>query len=308
MTNITVLDNAELKMTAEDVAMLQALYSRSGDSVTGHLEKVKNTGSGNFMKSYYVGYGHRSIGDCGTTTIFIEGVSSLAAKAIQDNKLYRGQETSSRYVSFENQPIFDPIKTEDSKQIIVQWMMLYKMYLPRVIEGLKAKHPLASYDTTETIWLNTISAKAFDICRGFLPVGMTTQLSWHTDLRQASDKCFKLLNHPLKEIRDLAFEILTQLTIKYPSSFDEKRINNHIDHYSIKGRYAFEIAAKENYLDLNLRDFGQQIVTEEAPIIKWTDNIDVEELNLNEINILRSRPKGMELPKSLEKYGTVNIK
>ncbi|MCI5138224.1 MAG: hypothetical protein D3922_07370, partial [Candidatus Electrothrix sp. AR1] len=81
----------------ESSAMMQALYSRSSSSVENHIEQVRKTGSSNFMKSYYVGYGHASIGDCGTTTLFIESVSILAAKAIQDNPLYSGQETSTRY-------------------------------------------------------------------------------------------------------------------------------------------------------------------------------------------------------------------
>lgn len=68
----------------EDEAMLQALYSRSAASVSEHLQKLAKTGSGKFMEQFYVGYGHASIGDCGTTTLFFENVSTLAAKAIQD--------------------------------------------------------------------------------------------------------------------------------------------------------------------------------------------------------------------------------
>ena len=59
----------------EDTAMMQALYSRSAESVVTHAEKVKQSGSGKFMEKFYVGYGHASIADCGSTTIFIEGVS-----------------------------------------------------------------------------------------------------------------------------------------------------------------------------------------------------------------------------------------
>src|SRR5262245_27953558 len=92
-------------LTPEDVAMLQALYSRSAESVDVHLEKVKETGSGRFMESYYVGYTHKSIADCGSTTVFIEGVSMLAAKAIQDWPLYSGQETSTRFIDFSKQPL-----------------------------------------------------------------------------------------------------------------------------------------------------------------------------------------------------------
>ena len=83
MTDIFVIDDQH----PEDLAMLQALYSRSPASVVSHLDKLKQSGSGKFMDQYYVGYGHASIGDCGATTLFIEQVSMLVAKAVQDNPL-----------------------------------------------------------------------------------------------------------------------------------------------------------------------------------------------------------------------------
>src|SRR5680860_519895 len=83
----------------QDTAMMQALYSRSGESVEEHVKKVKESGSGKFMEKFYVGYGHASIADCGSTTIFLEGVSMLAAKAVEDWPLFSGQETSSRYIN-----------------------------------------------------------------------------------------------------------------------------------------------------------------------------------------------------------------
>ena len=97
------------ELLPEDVAMLQALYSRSPASVDSHLDKVEEVGSGKFMDRYYVGYGHRSIGDCGTTTMFIEGVTMLTAKAIQDWPLYSGQESSTRYMDFSTAEFNDPV-------------------------------------------------------------------------------------------------------------------------------------------------------------------------------------------------------
>ena len=64
------------------------------------------------MSQFYVGYGHKSIGDCGSITIFIEGCSMLAAKAIQDTKLYNGQEASTRYIDFSQQAMINPLGTE----------------------------------------------------------------------------------------------------------------------------------------------------------------------------------------------------
>ena len=91
MPEIFVIDGHDVP-SPEDTAMLHALYSRSPKSVQEHLKQVREKGSSAFHKKFYVGFGHKSIGDCGTTSIFIENVSMLAAKAIQDNPLYNGQE------------------------------------------------------------------------------------------------------------------------------------------------------------------------------------------------------------------------
>src|SRR3989338_1872863 len=109
----------------EDTAMMQALYSRSAASMAEHVEQVRKTGSGKFMEKYYVGYGHASIADCGSTTIFIEGVSMLVAKAVQDWPLYSGQETSSRYIDMSKQAIVDPVGTLLSRTILDSWMAFY---------------------------------------------------------------------------------------------------------------------------------------------------------------------------------------
>ena len=126
----------------ESSAMMQALYSRSSASVAQHIEQVRKTGSADFMKSYYVGYGHASIGDCGTTTLFIEGVSILAAKAVQDNPLYSGQETSTRYIDFSKQPLIDPVHTEESQEILSKWIEFYTASTEAVRSHLKDRFPL----------------------------------------------------------------------------------------------------------------------------------------------------------------------
>ncbi len=121
MAKIFIFD----EFNPEDNAMLQALYSRSASSVVEHVEKVKKCGSGKFMETFYLGYGHSSIADCGSTTIFIEKLSILADKAIQDWPLYSGQETSTRYIDMSRQEIIDPVDTEESKAILDNWMNFY---------------------------------------------------------------------------------------------------------------------------------------------------------------------------------------
>lgn len=204
-------------LSPEDVAMLQALYSRSAESVDVHIEQVKKTGSGKFMSSYYVGYGHKSIADCGSTTLFLEGVSLLAAKAIQDWPLYSGQETSTRYIDMSKQPIIDPVGSPNSKVILDRWMTFYRANIARVDAEVRRRHPLRDHEDVDK-YTRAVKARTFDIMRGFLPAGITTQLSWHTNLRQASDHLDLLELHPCPEIASIGSDIAVALALKYPSS------------------------------------------------------------------------------------------
>jgi thymidylate synthase ThyX len=204
-------------LNPEDIAMLQALYSRSAESVDVHLEKVKQTGSGKFMSNFYVGYGHKSIADCGSTTLFIENVSLLAAKAIQDWPLYSGQETSTRYIDMGKQSIVDPYGTFESKRILDRWMAFYTGKQDAVGEIIRARYPRREGEKPET-YDRAVKARTFDVLRGFLPAGITTQLSWHTNLRQAGDHLEWMLHHPATEIVETAFHARKLLASSYPSS------------------------------------------------------------------------------------------
>lgn len=209
------------EFTPEDVAMMQALYSRSAESVVEHAQKVKASGSGKFMERFYVGYGHQSIADCGSTTLFIEGVSMLGDKAIQDWPLYAGQEVSTRYIDMSKQPIYDPIKTKASQSIMKRWLHFYVSSGPTLEKYLREKYPRKD-DEDEKVYGKAIKARSFDILRGFLPAGMTTQLSWHTNLRQAWDKLSTLRHHPLEEVRRVSDQIWKELKSHYPNSFSHK--------------------------------------------------------------------------------------
>lgn len=205
----------------QDTAMMQALYSRSSQSVVDHVKKVQESGSGSFMEKFYVGYGHASIADCGSTTIFVEGVSMLVAKAVQDWPLYSGQETSSRYIDMSKQPLVDPLNTKESKTIQSRWMKFYTDGQEKVEKYIRTKYPKKEGEN-DGVYAKAVKARAFDILRGFLPAGVTTQLSWHTNLRQAADKLALLVHHPIPEIRGVGENILTELQKKYSSSFSHE--------------------------------------------------------------------------------------
>jgi thymidylate synthase ThyX len=248
----------------QDTAMMQALYSRSALSVEEHVEKVRESGSGKFMERFYVGYGHASIADCGSTTIFIEGVSMLVAKAIQDWPLYSGQETSSRYIDMSKQEIIDPIGTKESKKILNDWMTFYTKSQAPAQEHIMKKYPKKP-EEDENIYLKAVKARAFDTLRGFLPAGVATQFSWHTNLRQAHDKLVFLRKHPLKEVREVAEKIFSGLKEKYAQSF------SHIETEEQNSYWKFIEDDYNYYFDKDAKPFSAKTNINKKEILKYKD-------------------------------------
>ncbi len=272
----------------EDTAMMQALYSRSALSVEEHVEKVKTSGSGKFMERFYVGYGHASIADCGSTTIFIEDVSMLVAKAVQDWSLYSGQETSSRYIDLSKREIKDPINTENSKKILDRWMKFYTESQPAVEAHLKEKYKRKP-DEDEKVYDKAIKARVFDIMRGFLPAGITTQLSWHTNLRQAHDKLDLLKHHPLAEIGEVAETISAKLKSKYANSFGHPLAKDHEEYREFLGK-KYTYFSEKNYDG----DFSYKTNIKNAELDKYSD-------------VLEKRPAKIGLPHFLTELGNITF-
>ncbi len=288
---VLLLDTGS-QINPEAEAMLQALYSRSPASVHEHLTTIAEKGAEKFMASYYVGYGHKSIGDCGTVTLFIEGISMLASKAIQDWMLYSGQEVSTRYVDFSSQRFEDPVGTTQSNKILEKLRQFYVSALPVLESDLRSRYPMGNEEKT-TIYEKAIKARAFDILRSFLPAGATTSVAWHTNLRQASDKIALLRHHPLKEVRDVAVSIEQVLQEAYPSSFGHKRYESTED-------YNFHWMNTQYYLnDPHCPSFALH-----------ADRIDYDELaSRSEISdIFSERPNKTELPKFLGELGTMQFR
>lgn len=282
---VIVLDTGSA-IGPESSAMLQALHSRSTGGLKSHLKMLAERGSDNFMKNFYVGYGHKSIGDCGSTSIFIEGISMLAAKAVQDWPLYSGQESSTRYVDFKTQPFKNPIGTKNGNKILESYRKFYIEAMEPTKEYLKKQFPIKEGEK-ETIYEKAIAARAFDILRGFLPAGSTTNIAWHTNLRQAADKIMVLRHHPLLEVRNVADAIEKTLQNAFPNSFGHERFVN-------TENYNKEWMEKDYYYH-----------NKKCPDFKMTKNsIDT---SLLPKKILKERPMKTELPKYLSEAGTLQF-
>lgn len=282
---VIVLDTGSV-IGPESAAMLQALHSRSTGGLKSHLKILSEKGPENFMKNFYVGYGHKSIGDCGSISIFIEGISMLAAKAIQDWPLYSGQESSTRYVDFKTQPFKNPLGTKEGEEILEAWRNFYTEMLEVMKADLKKQFPINEGESVN-IYDKAINARAFDILRGFLPAGSTTNLAWHTNLRQAADKLMLLHHHPLSEVRNIADAIHETLRKSFPNSFGHE-VFEKTEEYN-----EFWMKNDYYYHDKNCPDF------------KMVNNsINIKLLPKE---VLEKRPPKTELPKYLAEAGTLQI-
>lgn len=281
---VVVIDNGAI-LTSEATAMLQALHSRSTEGIDGHLKVLAERGADKFMSTYYVGYGHKSIGDCGTAVVFIEGVSMLAAKAIQDSKLYNGQEASTRYIDFAAQPFLNPLATAAGTAVLETWRTFYLKAVAEMKLALLSKFPIQDGEK-EAIYEKAIAARAFDICRGFLPAGASTNLAWSGTLRQFADRVQQLRHHPLPEVREIANTLEDALITAYPNSFDAS-----------KKRYE----ATEAYIASTMEQYYyHDPKTPDIALVR--DSIDQAALRTY-ARLLLKRPPKTELPKWLGAYG-----
>lgn len=283
---------------AEETAKLQSLLSRSDKTLEQHIQEKSYENAGEFIKKWFVDVRHRSIGDCGHFTLYFNDVSMLCAKAIQSHQLYSGLERSTRYQDFGEDTCYDPLHSIESKNIICELMSLYDSVKDTMIKYLKNKFPKPD-DVSEASYNRKIQNRAFDVARGFLPVGTKTALSWHTSIRTAVDYLNRLLFHPLPEVRNVANKALECCKQQYPSAFSEKLSPEISEYYK---KYAFI----ENYFTIDKEDYPE--LEHEFDCYINCEKFNNEDLIFSEMgDILQDRPKGAELTHYIRSYGLLYI-
>ena len=198
-----LLENTEAKVSvvcddALDWATAGALYSRSTGSIVGVLDSV-TTKRKRIIEQYYVGYGHESIGDMVDVKLFIEGIPIWFAFMLEHHSRFRGQESSTRYVDFSNQP--EPYDLSVDKDLFKENLELYKNATEKVYDNMCNKYleehtTLTELDLSDSI-KRAMKARTFDICRGLLPVSCLTNVAWFGDINSIRKHLHFMLTSPV---------------------------------------------------------------------------------------------------------------
>lgn len=286
----------------EALAMVQALYSRSTKSVETHIDEKDPESLKRSMERYAIEYGHRSILDCSSTTVFLENVSMLAAKSIQDYQLYNGQESSTRYIPFDQMGAVLP--TDLPRHLSGVQEDLLKIYYE--VQDIMFTHLNETLtkpdDVKDGVWEKTLKARAFDVARGWLPCGQKTNLSWHTTMRQFADRTDMLRHHPLEEVRELAGSVRESLEARYPHSFDLKRYDETEMYYNA---FAQELNRSMVTIVQDSSDsYGEKGMYGEEGLYVSSNLTAIPD---EYIDLLTCRPFKAPLPAALKALGNIEV-
>ncbi|HXP83545.1 MAG TPA: FAD-dependent thymidylate synthase [Bryobacteraceae bacterium] len=198
-------------MPPEKTAFALARYSRSPDSIRDSVEWVRTHDSAKFLESFYFQYGHASIADLGHVVLCFEGVSELAATEIEDEQLWDGQARSSRYQDFSRSGWITPpeIGVDDEPLYAAAAQRLLSAYHQihaRMCAFLNDRLPRPE-DMKPEAYQRNIAARAFDVARYTLFLGIPTGVGQATSIRTLERQVRRMRASEFAEVRDLADEV-----------------------------------------------------------------------------------------------------
>lgn len=198
-------------MPPEKTAFALARYSRSPDSIRDSVEWVRTHDSAKFLESFYFQYGHASIADLGHVVLCFEGVSELAATEIEDEALWDGQARSSRYQDFSRSGWVTPpeLGVDDEPVYAAAAQRLLNTY-HRIHSRMCAflgEHLPRPDDMKPEAYQRNIAARAFDVARYALFLGIPTGVGQVTSIRTLERQIRRMRASEYAEVRELAGEV-----------------------------------------------------------------------------------------------------
>ncbi len=206
----------------EVLAVGMAKYSRSAASIKETLSELTEEKSAEFHEKWVLGYGDASVADMAVIALACENVSMLASKAIEDHRLASYQEKSTRYQSFERKPAADgtmlprryyqPIPIMASAHASAYMETCEAMFdayvdLTEVMREYYGRAYPKPSDVLDKPYAAKLKARSLDIARYLLPTSTLTNLGWISSARGLRRAIFKMKQHDLDEVRQIAQEL-----------------------------------------------------------------------------------------------------
>lgn len=184
--------------------------------IHGGWEKVVNSKRARgFFEKWLAAYGDDSIAQMAGAHLFLENISNVATKVLEDFRIgFAPLEKSTRYVLFDQkvggrylyylEP--DILRSKFGQDYVRICDLLFRRYISSI-------EPLSRYlrrlfgqekDQTERAYRETIKAKTCDVLRFYLPAATLTNVGFFGVGQAFEYVITKSLAHPLAEIRQLA--------------------------------------------------------------------------------------------------------
>ena len=181
-----------------------------------------------FYERVLVGYGDDSVAELGGAHVACEGISNIAAKALEDSRLgISPLEKSTRYVVF-NRKLDGRYRYAREPQIMASrhaalyesaldgLFDTYSALLEPTIASVRARTP-RNEDTSERAYNSATRAKACDLLRGLLPMATLTNVGLFGNGRAFEYLLTRLYASSLAELPALATDMQTALDALIPS-------------------------------------------------------------------------------------------
>jgi thymidylate synthase ThyX len=199
-----------------------------GAAATGTEQIVAVRQAEAFYERVLVGYGDDSVAELGGAHVACEGISNIAAKALEDSRLgISPLEKSTRYVVF-NRKLDGRYRYAREPQIMASQHAqryesaldglfdAYSELLEPTIAFVRARTPRDA-STSERAYNSATRAKACDLLRGLLPMATLTNVGLFGNGRAFEYLLTRLHASPLAELPALAADLQAALDALIPS-------------------------------------------------------------------------------------------
>ncbi len=205
-------------------AYAMAKYSRSAESLQNSVRELTQDRTRKFLNTMYFQYGHASIADMAHISLGVEQISIWAAIVLLDEQLWDGQERSTRYQPFRKTGYVVPEGAPEAFVQGAEWLMdRYEQTFALWTERLKEQYPCPEGMKARE-YEAAIRARAFDIARYYLFLGVNTSVGQITSARVLERQVARLQADALPEIRALGRDLKAAAVERAPFDLRAERL------------------------------------------------------------------------------------